>query len=411
MRVELVELFGGFGLPESRATPEYPFVALDGSPLWEVVSPDGLVPKAHSSEPLTWLNEHDSEAGLPADTYDRLAADAVERGNVVGEILNRFFKQEPADALLRAVGLLTAPKAPEGWMVRPGDVARRRTIHELYGGQEQGGISTPKSGERVLLFVDPTGADYGYDYDGWKDDGSYHYTGQGRVGDQRFTAQNRAVLDPGREVHLFESAGDTVVRYVGRFEPDQEEPYYRADTLDGNDDLRSAIVFRLWPVDASNSPESATHVAVERGARLIPLEAHNTPTYTGKARREPTVYERREAKLVGRYVDWLVARGQQAMRNAIPQVGQPHELRTDLFNTTTNELVEAKGAATRDDVRLALGQLLDYRRGVRHERLAVLLPVRPAEDLVELLTSLGITCIYETEDGGFNRVEPPLSAQ
>jgi hypothetical protein len=39
---------------------------------------------------------------------------------------------------------------------------RRREIHKPYGGQHQGGISTPRGRPFVLLFTSPTGEQYGY---------------------------------------------------------------------------------------------------------------------------------------------------------------------------------------------------------------------------------------------------------
>lgn len=407
VRTELTELLARFGLPENQATPEYPFVALNDPRLrlWEVLAPGGAIPKAHGSEPLRWLNTNDPLGGLREQVYDFLATDDARRATVVAELLNRYFKQESAADLLVTVGLLGPPDAGGNWTLRPGDVARRKTIHARYGGEEQGDISTPTTGGRTLLFADPTGVDYGCN-DGWMDDGSYHYRGQGTLGDQRFTAANQAVIDPDREIHLFEAAVGTVVRYVGRFSPDKQQPYYREDSVDVAGDLRSIIVFRLWPHNgAIPSPSQPTgHVNLNPGSTLIPIEAHNTPTYNSRKPKEPAVYERRESELVRRYVSWLRDRGEKVMRNSIPQIGQPHCLLTDLFNVTTSELVEAKGGATRVDVRNALAQLLDYSRSVEHNSLAALLPVLPATDLVDLLTLNGINCVYELPEGGFDRV-------
>jgi 5-methylcytosine-specific restriction protein A len=53
---------------------------------------------------------------------------------------------------------------------------RRREIHEPYGGQQQGGISTPREHPFVLLFTSQTGEQYGYE-DGWEENGVFLYTG------------------------------------------------------------------------------------------------------------------------------------------------------------------------------------------------------------------------------------------
>ena len=56
-------------------------------------------------------------------------------------------------------------------------------------------------------------------------------------------------------------------------------------------------------------------------------------------------------------------------------------------------------------MRYAVGQVLDSSRHVEHKTLSVLLPTRPADDLVALLTGLGIACVYETRRNLFKRIE------
>ena len=82
-------------------------------------------------------------------------------------------------------------------------------------------------------------------------------------------------------------------------------------------------------------------------------------------------------------------------------------VRSDLFDLDRAELIEAKGSAGRDYVRTALGQVLDYGRYVDHKRLAVMLPEHPGGDMVDLLLSYRIGCIYETSKGKFEQVERP----
>jgi hypothetical protein len=71
-------------------------------------------------------------------------------------------------------------------------------------------------------------------------------------------------------------------------------------------------------------------------------------------------------------------------------------------------------------VREAIGQLLDYRRVVEQIverdllRLVVLLPHRPAEDLIAFIHSVGMDLVAEGPNGGFEWIEslskPPLAA-
>ena len=51
-------------------------------------------------------------------------------------------------------------------------------------------------------------------------------------------------------------------------------------------------------------------------------------------------------------------------------------------------------------VRMAIGQLFDYRRfEPAPVELGVLVPVRPADDLLDLLEDLGIACVWASDDG------------
>lgn len=98
-------LLAAHGLPMSKATPEYPFVALARSEWWEL--PDARdVPTAHGSGVLPWLNTHDPHGGLRSDVYTELRQD--ERREVaVRALLDRFFPDVDTSAVLRATDLAT----------------------------------------------------------------------------------------------------------------------------------------------------------------------------------------------------------------------------------------------------------------------------------------------------------------
>jgi len=84
---------------------------------------------------------------------------------------------------------------------------RRREIHLRWGGQQQGGISTPVSIPAVFVFSGPTGKRFGYDQDeGWQPDGTFQYTGEGQRGPMAFERGNKAVRDhaeSGKDLYLF----------------------------------------------------------------------------------------------------------------------------------------------------------------------------------------------------------------
>lgn len=53
--------------------------------------------------------------------------------------------------------------------------------------------------QSVFLFTNPAvGEAFGYKYDGWHVDGTFHYTGDGQTGDQSLrTGGNKSLIDAG----------------------------------------------------------------------------------------------------------------------------------------------------------------------------------------------------------------------
>ncbi|WP_217614692.1 hypothetical protein [Cellulomonas sp. GbtcB1] len=288
-----------------------------------------------------------------------------------------------------------------------GETLLRKELHDRWGGGRYGGMEPSVKAKSVFLFSNPAaGRAFGYRYDGWHDDGTFHYTGDGQVGDQSIAlGGNKSLLDApalGRSVRLFRSAG-RYTTYLGEFELAQL-PYYRADALDRNKETRSVLVFRLIPDgsvvrDHEDDADADTSVPEE-----LPVEASDVDRYAAERPDEPREAVRREAKLVARYTAWLSSQGQQTCRHRIPVPGGGY-LFTDVYNKATNELVEAKASAARTFIRAGLGQVLDYGRFLAHDSRALLVPVRPSDDLVELLASYSCSVAWE-EGKTFVRLDP-----
>ena len=101
----LVPHFAALGREGSRATPEYPFVALTTSPIWEIPDADDDIPPAHQSLPLRWLNLHNPHGGLARGVYTLLAADPAARAAVAQRIVDRFFADDKAKEALALAGV------------------------------------------------------------------------------------------------------------------------------------------------------------------------------------------------------------------------------------------------------------------------------------------------------------------
>lgn len=172
-------------------------------------------------------------------------------------------------------------------MFVPGQIIRRRELHAKYGGQEQGGISTPAKYPFIMLFTAPSGISHGYD-DGWTESGIFLYSGEGQLGDMSFVRGNRALRDhlqDGKDLHLFEQVDRGLVRYIGQM---IVTGYHERKGSDTAGSQRHAIVFELIPAeDASHSmmdsaePEdSLLRSLSEHDLRLIaesPPASESTP--------------------------------------------------------------------------------------------------------------------------------------
>jgi 5-methylcytosine-specific restriction protein A len=323
------------------------------------------------------------------------------------------------------------------WTLPVGETLGRRARMRRYGGSMYGGIQPSSTTPNLFLYSDPTaGTAYGYNYDGWSADGSvFLYTGEGRKGPQRLRAGNAAIVDhhrDGRTIRMFVADGTEpgssakIQRYIGEFEISTDPPYVTAEAPDEDGNPRTVLVFRLIPVDnvlrrpedasASGDAASSPHavpaavdaaVPAPGSCDAVPIEAAATASYpvAGSA---STTATRWESELVARFRAWAETTGVTLVRYRIRPPGELRDLYTDLFDQTNNVLYEAKGIATREAVRMAIGQLLDYSRHIPTKPdLAVLLPTQPAQDLLDLLTTLNITCVYETAPGSFHTSGPP----
>jgi hypothetical protein len=226
---------------------------------------------------------------------------------------------------------------------------------------------------------------------------------------------NRSILEHGRDgraLRLFMGARG-VVRYEGEFELDADEPWYTTDAPEtGDGPIRSVIVFRLRPVDTVPKPGQTKLDAVMNGSVTseVPVEEQWTERAFVNPSREPYEAERREQGLVLRLRDHLRRRDHDVCRQKIVPPGEAKPLFSDLYDATTKTLFEAKGTVERGAIRMAIGQLADYKRFIDSgaARLAVLVPSEPREDLLDLLKQEGITAVWpettgftDTTGGGF----------
>ena len=313
--------------------------------------------------------------------------------------------------------LLEADRA--AWHLAPGETIRRVELHDIYGGSRQGGTIPSRTSPNILLFLDrAVGNPHGY-FDGWVGD-RFYYTGHGQRGDQELRAGNGAVLrhqEDGRAIRVFRGAGG-VVRYLGQFALDEEQPYFRMEAPESETGLpRQVIVFRLVPVGAVlHDPEddldlpdgvtAPTLDAIVSGRETnpevvrIPIENQNVEEVQVSRTTESYTAIRREQGLVLDYAQFLERIGSTVSRFRVQPPGEARAIVCDVYDETRNNLVEAKGTGARGEIRMAIGQLTDYGRFCDPApALAVLLPTRPRSDLEALLSSAAVSAVWPVGDG------------
>lgn len=299
----------------------------------------------------------------------------------------------------------TAASVPE-WTLQPGDTIERKELHSLFGGRTQGGIGPSAKTPNVFVFTDPVaGEKHGY-YDDWMPDGRFHYSGEGQYGDQRMVSGNASILNhqaEGRALRVFQGARGTIT-YRGEFTIDQENPWYEADAPESNDGpLRKVIVFRLVPVDTQpKAPATKLGRLLEDSPNpvdVLPIERNETEKAFVNPNGEQYEAERKESKLVNAFAGYLTSKGHDSCRHRLLPPGESRPLFTDLYCKQLGLLLEGKGSVTRENVRMAIGQLADYGRFVDHATRAILLPSKPRPDLIDLAHSQGCIVIWPEGKG------------
>ena len=194
-----------------------------------------------------------------------------------------------------------------------------------------------------------------------------------------------------------------LVTYEDEFELDPDQPWYSTEAQEtGNGPVRKVIVFRLRPKTITPRPSQSKLDAVLEGqVSEVPIEQQWVEKVFVAPSQEERETERREQKLVKALEAHLKKKGHLVCRLKIVPPGEAKPLFCDLRDASANTLVEAKGSVSREAIRMAIGQLADYRRFTGTDaRLGVLVPEAPRPDLLALLESQGIAAIWPV-GGGF----------
>ncbi len=136
---------------------------------------------------------------------------------------------------------------------------RKEEIHGVYGGQGQGGISTPANHPVIFVFTSDAGEQHGY-RDEFSEEGVFWYTGEGQVGDMEMKGGNKAILEHSKNnkaIHVFEYTRKAYVRYLGSAECLGYHEEVRPDREGG---YRKVFVFHL-DIDSVDRSQGDTDLA------------------------------------------------------------------------------------------------------------------------------------------------------
>jgi hypothetical protein len=110
--------------------------------------------------------------------------------------------------------------------------------------------------------------------------------------------------------------------------------------------------------------------------------------------------KRIEAELLNGYRDWL------AKQDRILSAAKYGALRCDGYEKKRRNLIEAKSSSRRENIRMAVGQLLDYafmgERKFGKPNKAILLPERPHSEIEEWLLSIKISIVWREQGSYFD---------
>ena len=182
---------------------------------------------------------------------------------------------------------------------------------------------------------------------------------------------------------------------------------------------RDAEVWELYASDEDALAEAANAIRLGRQLPTRPptratgdlitrveVEAKHVDQFEVFVTGQVIEAERSEQRLVLAYRDHLESQGHEVTRHRYSMGGSGSQLVCDLVDETAHVLYEAKGNVRRGSVRMAIGQLLDYRRFEQSTMsLAVLLPRQPSQDLIDLIHSVPASVVWRTKDG-FSRAVP-----
>ena len=293
------------------------------------------------------------------------------------------------------------------WNIEVGQIIKRSDLHDSFGGGRYGGIEPSAQTPNIFLFTSPKSSEhFGYNFDEELEDGTFNYTGDGQTGDQDLhSGGNKSLIEhrhTNRALRLFQSTDQIgFVQYLGEFELGNFEPIYRIGP-DKDRVERKVLVFHLIPVGVT---KKISQTSVDQRIGNVTrqgIEQNTSQTHERSIPESKTIATRVEGQLQKRYEEFLRSQGFDIGTLKI-QVPESSTLKLDIVDFTNKKVIEVKAGITRNYIREAIGQVLDYVfqiKRINNEvfKPCILIPGKPSLDLIELLKDLSIELIWEEEN-------------
>ena len=165
-----------------------------------------------------------------------------------------------------------------------------------------------------------------------------------------------------------------------------------------NEDTVAAAAADILDSGAIVYPEA---IGIENsGVFEVDIEAQHVFDFTVSKSDQPHAAHRKEQRLVLDFAEHLSRLGHTVKRHLYAIPGETGLLACDLVDQTENVLYEAKSDIRRRSLRMAIGQLMDYRRFEPETmRLAVLLPRGLTPDLHAFVLSIPVSIAWRSCSG------------
>jgi hypothetical protein len=177
---------------------------------------------------------------------------------------------------------------------------------------------------------------------------------------------------------------------LARLHPKRRDPRYKAHSLvcDWMDQLLSRN-----NKTGSNKTTPATLAPPKIvSAQIVAPSGNNQLDYTVRSKSAVKKAKKKEALLLVEYLRWLERQGREL------KAVKYGKLQCDGFESKRRNLIEAKSSTSREHIRMAVGQLLDYAFQIKSKfpnpNMAILLPKRPKPTSVDWLSQLNISIIW-----------------